>query len=174
MATIRNVLGDDNKAKRKVFALMNTLFSESAEESVKACNSTTNKLLSLLTQRGASLIFSPDKLSVIAEYMTEILVSMIVRGVYCASELPDDKFISDLQDTISFPAENKINMIKNSLSKLYGRDISSFARSNIVYLINNSIKESTDIKAPIDTYFTYLSPNTLSVRAAAVREGKKS
>lgn len=174
IATVRSVLGDNDIAKRKVFSLMNTLFIESAEVVSKSCEATSNQLLSLLTQRGASFILCPDKLSIIAEYMTEILVSMIVRGVYCASELPADEFVSELQDALSFPTVSKINKIKNSLSKLYRVDIEAFARNNIICLLNRSLKDSTDIRASISTYFTYVSPNTLSVLATAVREGKTS
>lgn len=171
ISTVRNLLGNDDIAKRKIFALMNTLFVESADNCVGSCDKTLKQLSSLLVQRGASLVLCHDTASVVAKYMTETLLGMLIRGVYCATELPTDQFVSELNEVLFFPTPDKINKLKVSLSKLYGRDLVSFAKKNILELVKCSLKSTTDISATVSTYFLYLSPSTLNELVAAVKKG---
>jgi hypothetical protein len=172
IGTIRNTLGADDIAKRKILALINTLFIESTDDGVASCNDTLKQLSSLLIQRGASLVLCRDVLSIVAEYMTEVLLSMIVRGVYCANNLPADEFVSELKDALSLPTANKILKVKDGLSKLYNQDISKFAKQNITQLVMRSIKNNTDISATISEYFAQVSTNTLSEIVAAIKGGQ--
>lgn len=171
ISTVRNLLGNDDIAKRKIFALMNTLFVESADNCVGSFDKTLKQLSSLLVQRGASLVLCHDTASVVAKYMTETLLGMLIRGVYCATELPTDQFVSELNEVLFLPTPDKINKLKVSLSKLYGRDLVSFAKKNILELVKCSLKSTTDISTTVSTYFLYLSPSTLNELVAAVKKG---
>jgi hypothetical protein len=172
IGTVRNVLGDDDIAKRKIFALMNTLFVESANDGARSCNDTLNQLAIILRQRGVSLILCSDALSIIAEYMTETLLGMIVRGVYCGNYLPENEFFFDLKDALSLPTVDKIHKIKNSLLKLYKQDVANFAKKNVTLLVKRSLKDNTDISATVSEYFAMISPSTLSEIVVAVKGGQ--
>jgi len=104
--------------------------------------------------------------------MTEIFLSMVTRGVYCLRDLPDDEFIFELNDALFIPTVDKIRVIKNRLLKLYGQDIASFAKKNIINLVKGSLKENTNITATISEYFTQVSNNTLSEIVSELKVGQ--
>lgn len=172
ISTIRNIFGDNDIAKRKVFALMNTLFIESDAAGEASCENTRKQLLGILRQRGISLILCRDDESIVAKYMTEILLGMMVKGVYCANHLPANEFVSELKDALSLPTADKIRKVKNSISKLYDQGIARFAKQNVAQLVERSLKNSTDISATISGYFTQVSANTLNEIIAAVKGGQ--
>ncbi|CEP34091.1 MULTISPECIES: ATP-binding protein [unclassified Halomonas] len=169
IGTIRSVLGEDDIAKRKIFALLNTLFVESPEDVAVSCNEVLNQLSSLLRQRGISLILCRDTWSIVAEYMTEVLLGMLVQGVYCAKELPADEFFSELKNALSLPTPDKIYKVKGGLAKLYNQDIAKFAKQNVALLAERSLKSSSNISASISGYFIKVSPSTLSEIVSLVK-----
>ncbi|WP_299667811.1 hypothetical protein [uncultured Psychromonas sp.] len=169
LSTIRNVIGDEDVGKRKILALMNTLFVESASDGVKSCNDTLNQLLSILRQKGVSLVLCNDAQSIIAEYMADILLSMILRGVYCGNYLPENEFVFELKDTLSLPNVDKIHKLKNSLSKLYSQDLAKFAKQNVTQLIKRSLQDNTDLNTTVCQYFTIVSPRSLNEIVVAVK-----
>lgn len=171
ISTVRNLLGNDDIAKRKIFALMNTLFIESADHCVGSFDKTLKELSSLQLQRGATLVLCRDTLSIVAECMTEIFLGKLMSGIYCVNELPTDEFVFELGDTLLLPTPDKINKLKVNLAKLYGRGLVNFAKSNVVHLVRRSLKNTTDISATISTYFLHLSPSTLNDLVAAVKKG---
>ena len=171
MATVRGTLDCDLRVKRKMLALINTLFVESADIAARSCIETLNLFSSILIREGASLVLCRDPKKIIAYYMAEVLLGMIVRGIYCAKELPGDEFILELKDALSFPSVDKICEVKNSLSRLYHQDISMFAKKNVFMLIKLSLKNSTDITASINEYFIQASSTTVSEIVAAIKEG---
>ncbi|MBY3787650.1 hypothetical protein HPQ32_04225 [Photobacterium carnosum] len=171
MSMIRGALGNDDIAKRKIFALMNTVFIESADTGASSCNDMLKQLTSLLSQRGISLVLCRDPWQIVADYMTSVMLGMIVRGIYCTNNLPEDKFVIELKDTLSLPTAEKIHNIKKQLSKLYNQDVSMFAKQNIVLLLKRSLKSDTDIRASANEYFVHVTPNTLNEIVAAVKGG---
>ncbi len=172
ISAIRSVLGDDDTAKDRALALINTLFTESADDGAASCEDTLNQFSSILRQRGVSLVLCHDVLPTIAEYISELLLGMIVRGVYCATRLPADEFVFELKDAVSLPTADKIRKIKVRLSELYGQDIARFAKQNVTELVKRSLKSSTDISATISGYFTRISFDTLGEIVAVVKGGR--
>lgn len=169
---IRSSLGEGDAVKRKVFALLNTLFTESIEDGIKASESTVKQLVSLLAKNGVSLVLCRDKEALIAEYLSEVLLTMVLRGVYRAEQLPSDDFVSDLKDALLLPTADKVLKIKNGFTKLYNQDIAKFAKRNVSELIKRSLKANTDIDGTIGEYFAQVSTNTLNEIAAALKGGK--
>lgn len=165
----RVALDSDDTAKRIVFAFMNTLFIESANISFTSYSLTLKKINSLLVQRGVSFVLCRDPSQVISGYIADVLLTMIVRGVYCTDALPNDSFFEKLQDTFSLPTVDKFQGIKESLLKLYNRNIATYAKQNITYLVKRSLKQDTDISASIREYFTQTTSGTMNEIMAAVK-----
>lgn len=165
----RVALDSDDTAKRIVFAFMNTLFIESANISFTSYSLTLKKINSLLVQRGVSFVLCRDPSQVISGYIADVLLTMIVRGVYCTDALPNDSFFEKLQDTFSLPTVDKFQGIKESLLKLYNRNIATYAKQNITYLVKRSLKQDTDISASIREYFTQTTSGTMNEMMAAVK-----
>lgn len=169
MATVRGTLDCDDRVKSKILALINTLFVESAELGARSCNEILNLFSSILIQKSVSLVLCRDSKKIVAHYMAEVLLVMIVRGVYCVRELPSDEFILELKDTLSLPSVDKVLKLKESFSKLYNQDISMFAKRNVFMLVKHSLKSSTDIRASIDEYFIQASPATINDIVAVIK-----
>ncbi|EGR1558521.1 DUF87 domain-containing protein [Vibrio parahaemolyticus] len=169
ISTIRNALGSDDIAKRKILSLMNTLFIESADIGVSSCNDIRKQFNSILVQKGVSLVLCRDSMQIVADYMTDVMLGMIVRGVYCVNDLPVDELIFELKDALSLPTVEKIYKVKERLSKLYNQDTAKFAKQNIVLLLKCSLKSTTDIRASANEYFSQVTPNTLNEIVVAVK-----
>ncbi|WP_283709190.1 ATP-binding protein [Pseudoalteromonas prydzensis] len=169
ISTIRNALGSDDIAKRKILSLMNTLFIESADIGVSSCNDIRKQFNSILVQKGVSLVLCRDSMQIVADYMADVMLGMIVRGVYCANDLPADELIFELKDALSLPTVEKIYKVKERLSKLYNQDTAKFAKQNIVLLLKRSLKSTTDIRASANEYFSQVTPNTLNEIVVAVK-----
>lgn len=169
ISTIRNALGSDDIAKRNILSLMNTLFIESADIGVSSCNDIRKQFNSILVQKGVSLVLCRDSMQIVADYMADVMLGMIVRGVYCVNDLPTDELIFELKDALSLPTVEKIYKIKERLSKLYNQDTAKFAKQNIVLLLKCSLKSTTDIRASANEYFSQVTPNTLNEIVVAVK-----
>lgn len=169
ISTIRNALGSDDIAKRKILSLMNTLFIESADIGVSSCNDIRKQFNSILVQKGVSLVLCRNSMQIVADYMADVMLGMIVRGVYCANDLPADELIFELKDALSLPTVEKIYKVKERLSKLYNQDTAKFAKQNIVLLLKRSLKSTTDIRASANEYFSQVTPNTLNEIVVAVK-----
>ncbi|HIF9368894.1 TPA: hypothetical protein ACX6RS_004152 [Photobacterium damselae] len=169
ISTIRNALGSDDIAKRNILSLMNTLFIESDDIGVSSCNDIRKQFNSILVQKGVSLVLCRDSMQIVADYMADVMLGMIVRGVYCVNYLPTDELIFELKDALSLPTVEKIYKIKERLSKLYNQDTAKFAKQNIVLLLKCSLKSTTDIRASANEYFSQVTPNTLNEIVIAVK-----
>ena len=172
LGTIRGTLGEGDEIKKLAFALLNTLFVESEDFGLRSIENASNQMASLLAKNGVSLIFCKDSVTLAAEYLTEVLLNLVVRGVYCAEHLPSDGFVADLKKTLAIPSTEKVRKIKNGFSKLYSQDISKFARRNVYELINHSLKPDTNIRGTIGEYFIQVSESTINELATAVKGGK--
>ena len=172
LATVRSCLGEGDETKRLVFALLNTLFTESTEIGIKSIEDVSKQIMSLLTQKGVKLILCHDKIRLVSKYLTEVLLNLVVSGVYSAEQLPPDDFVSNLKDTLAVPTDDKIRKVKDGFTELYKQDISKFAKFNVSELIKRSLKPNTDIHGTIDEYFTQVSTSTVNEIATAVKGGK--
>jgi hypothetical protein len=174
LGTIRSSLGEGEETKRLVFALLNTLLVESAELGEKSVKDTTKHTLSLLAKNGVSLILCSDpiKIKLASEFLAEVLLNLVVRGVYRAEQLPSNDFVSDLKCALEIPSIDEIRKIKVSFTELYKQDISRFAKRNVYELINRSLKANTDIHGTISEYFAQVSESTINEIATAERPRK--
>jgi len=172
LSAIRSVLGDGDTIKRKALSLLNTLFIESVEDCVVSCENIVKQILSMIIKQAVPLVLCRDMQSLVAEYLTEILLSMVVRGVYCAPTLPSDKFVTNLKNVISLPNVGRVCEVKHEFAKLYGQDPANFAKRNVVELIKYSLKSNTDIIGTIGEYFSQVSVGTMNEIATAVKGGQ--
>lgn len=118
-------------------------------------------LIKFSQQKGVSLVLCDDKHSIISQYIVDVFLNMILRGVYSINHLPTNSFIKSFQDLLLFPTPNKIMNIKKELSQLYDKNIESFALQNIAKLIKRSLQPTTDLKATVCEYFIDVDLETL-------------
>lgn len=168
---IRNALGNDDNVKRKLLAFLNSLCTEKIDtffvkaetEEVSVFTKLIKQLTDLVRQKNIKPILCQDTNDIIIEYIIEVLLSMIVRGVYCTNYLPEDKFIKALKNTLLLPTVDNIKNVKKHLSELYNINIELMSQQNVAMLINRSLKQNNkiDTYATIKEYFINISSDTI-------------
>ena len=174
LSIIRSTFGGDVTLKRKALSFINTLMVESEENCITACNRVMDYLKTAVKSNGITLTFTHDSAPLISGYLTEIVLTLMVRGVYCSTELPNDEFVSLLKQTLYAPSREKILQIKSFLRTLYVRDVSKYAKINVAALIKRSLKNNTDISGSICEYFISVSDSTISEIEKMVKGGQLS
>ena len=171
LCMIRGVLGDEIETKQKALALINTLFIENVNVGMASCEKAVKHLQSLLDKKGVSLVLCKDKIALVSEYLTEVVLTLLVRGVYCVPALPTNALSLKLMEAISLPTEEKIRIVKGEFEKLYGQNPVHFVKKNIVELVKHSLKENTDVDGTIREYFIHISDETLDDILTEVKGG---
>lgn len=162
LSVIRNFFGSNTCIKQKVVAFLNTLMVENAECCVAACNSLMDFVKNKIKQNDIRLTLTYDSAHLNAEFLTELVLSMMVSGIYCTQILPNDEFVELLETALYSPSYEKINAIKIALQGLYTRDLAKYAKLNVTALVKRSMKNNTDIPGTVREYFIGASNDTVS------------
>lgn len=162
LSIVRNFLGNNIRIKQKIIAFLNTLMIESEDYCVTACNSLMNFVEHEIKQNDLHLTLTYNLPHLNAEFLTELILSMMVRGVYCTKSLPNDEFVQLLKTMLYSPSCEKIKKIKAALQGLYIRDLEKYAKINVSALVKRSLKSNTDISGTVREYFICVSNNTIS------------
>ena len=163
--------------------MLNTILVESPEHGIAACKVTMRKLASHLLQKAVKLILCNDTESVLAEYLTGALVSLLVRGAYCVDKLPSDEFVGALKETLHMPywasSEEQLREIKSELGQFYKQDVVALTKSKVVdfvkrsYIAKKRKNKKLDLKGTIEEYFIKgcISDTVLQEMVRAVEKG---
>lgn len=162
LSVIRSSVGGNIRIKEKIVGFLNTLMVETEACCEKACYSIMAFIESETKKNDVRLILTNSRTHLDARFLTELILSEMVRGVYCAKKLPNDELAGLLETALYVPSCEKIRKIKAALQNLYGNDLAQYAKSNVVALINRSLKSNTDIPGTVREYFVSVSDNTVS------------
>jgi phage-related protein len=77
-----------------------------------------NDVSTEIKSSGIQLLFTNDIYRITSCFLSEIILSIMVRGVYCTCVLPDDEFLSILQEYLYSPTEEKTQTIKDMPGKV--------------------------------------------------------
>ena len=171
LSSVRNSLGDESCIKQQVLGLINTLMSENEELCVLACEKIMNHLGGLIKTNDVSLTLESNPRILMAKYLTEIIVTMMDRGINQVKNLPDDGFVELLEKTLYSPDLAKIKKIKVVLQGLYTKDISKYAKMNVAALVMHSVKKDTNLRGTVKEYFLAISDDTINQIVDLVKGG---
>ena len=173
LSIIRSFFGEGSYTKRKALAFLNTLMVEQAPDCVSACNKLMAYIASESRQHDLRFIMSNDNKNahMAAKYLTEVILTIMVRGVYCSKVLPNNEFVTLLESALYAPASEKIAQLKVELGKMYSKNLSSFAKANVAALVKRSLKKNTDIPGTIREYFLSITETTISEIEEMVKGG---
>lgn len=171
LSVIRSCFGGDPCVKQKVIAFINTLMIESEENCIAACNKMMCFIDNEIRKNDIPLALTYDSAHMNSEFLTEMILSRMVRGVYRTRSLPDDEFAALLKQTLYAPSNEKIAGIKDCLRILYTNDISRYAKNNVAALVKRSLKKNTDIAETIRGYFFDVSNNVVCEIEKIVKGG---
>ncbi len=135
--------------------------SENEDICVTACNSLMDFFENEIKQNDIRLTLINDPAHLNAEFLTETILTMMVRGVYCSRVLPNNDFVNLLETALYSPSCEKVRKIKEAMQVLYSRDLAKYAKANVAALVKRSMKNNTDISGTIREYFIAVSNSTV-------------
>lgn len=162
LSVIRSFFGSNTCIKQKVVAFLDTLMVENEDCCVDACNILMGFVENEIKRNDIRLTLTDNPACLNAEFLTELILSMMVRGVYCTKNLPNDEFVKLLKTALYSPSCEKVKAIKTTLQGLYSRDLAKYAKLNVVSLVRQSMKSNTDIPGTVREYFIGASNATVS------------
>lgn len=171
LSTIRNSLGDTTWMKQKALSILNTLMIENEDNCIAACDMLVNDIENKIKQNDLRLTLSRNTARLCTEYLAEVILTLMSRGVYCAKTLPDDAFVTLLEKTFYAPSHEKIKEVKEYLQNLYAKDLSSYAKRKVTALITCSMNRNTDIPGTIRNYFIVVSDSISSEIETMIKGG---
>ena len=158
---ICNKFSDDITIKVKSIAFINTLMCESVDRCKNSCSVLMRDVSDIISSSVMQLPFIKNVYRITSRLLTDIILSIILRGVYTTNKLPTDNFISTLMQYLYAPADDGTKNIKNMLNELYSTDIIKFAKVNVAALIGRKLTSMIDIPGSIHTYFLDVSEETV-------------
>lgn len=161
LSVIRSFFGGNTRIKQKIIGFLNTLMSENEDYCVMACNSLMAFVENEIKRNDIRLTLINDSAHLNADFLTEAILTMMVRGVYCSRVLPNDEFVDLLEKALYSPSLEKIKQIKETMQSLYTRDLAKYAKSNVAALVKRSMKNNTDIPGTVREYYIVVSDNTV-------------
>lgn len=161
LSVVRSFFGGNTRIKQKIIGFLNTLMSENEDYCVMACNSLMAFVENEIKQNDIRLTLINDSAHLNADFLTEAILTMMVRGVYCSRVLPNDEFVDLLEKALYSPSLEKIKQIKEVMQSLYTRDLAKYAKSNVAALVKRSMKNNTDIPGTVREYYIVVSDNTV-------------
>lgn len=174
LSIIRSFFGEGSITKRKALGFLNTLMVERVPDCAAACDSLMAYIASESRQHDLRFVMSNDSKNarMAAKYLTEVILTIMVRGVYCSKVLPNNEFVTLLESTLYSPSAEKIAQLKAELEKMYSKNLPSFAKANVAALVKRSLKKNTDICGTIREYFTSVTVTTISEIEKMVKGGQ--
>ncbi len=155
LSVMHSFFASDIRTKQKILAFLNTLLIESESYIISSYEKLINDFADGIKRNDVGLIFTDSHL--ISQFLTELTLEMMVRGVYRVKFLPDNGFMELLEQTLYVPTDDKIRKLKVMLQKLYSKDLIGYACANVSALIRRTLKKNTDIPATIRKYFICVS-----------------
>lgn len=94
-----------------------------------------------------TIIFIPgvDKRKGIIECISDEIISLMASGVFSINDLPDDEFVTLLNECISVPTEDRLKSIRERLEKYYRKNPYKKAVETIVGLTSTEFLTGFDI-----------------------------
>ena len=171
LSIVRSMFGGDNQIKERIVAFLNTILCEREKNCQLACNDIMEFVKSEIAKKGVQLTLTKDTSRITARFLTESILTMMVRGVYCTSVLPEDDFVDCLEKTLYAPNDEEIKTIKSRLQKLYTSDLAKYAKNNVAALIRRSVTNKTNIVGTIRNYFVKVDEETVKEIEKMVKGG---
>lgn len=172
LSAVRSFFGDNTHIKQEIIGFLNTFMTETEDYCVTACFRLMNFVKNEIKQNDIHLILNNNSAHLEAKFLTEAILSMMVRGIYRTKALPRDEFVDLLETTLYSPSIKKIRKIKETMQSLYTRDLAKYAKVNIVALVRRSMKKNTDISGTVRGYFLVVSDDTVDEIEKVLKGGR--
>lgn len=171
LSVVRSFFGGDVRIKQKALAFLNTIMIETNANCISSCNVLLESIRNELTTNDVNLTLTHNTARVVAKYLTELTLSLMVRGVYRVKDLPNNNFVELLEQTLYAPTTDNVKELKIMLQSLYAQDLVKYAKSNVAALVRRTLKKNTDVNGTIRGYFIAVSDDTVMELEKMVKGG---
>ena len=171
LSVVRSFFGGDVRIKQKALAFLNTIMIETNANCISSCNVLLKSIRNELTTNDVNLTLTQNVARIIAKYLTELTLSLMIRGVYRVKVLPNNDFVELLEQTLYAPTDAKVEELKIMLRSLYAKDLARYAKSNIAALVRRVLKKNTDVTGTLREYFIAVSDATVMELENMVKGG---
>lgn len=171
LSVVRSFFGGDVRIKQKAFVFLNTVMIETNANCISSCDVLLKSIKDELTINDVSLTLTQNVARIVAKYLTELILSLMVRGVYRVKTLPNNDFVELLEQTLYAPTDAKVEKLKSMLQSLYAKDLDHYAKSNVAALVRRTLKKNTDVPGTIRGYFISVSDSTVTMLKKMVKGG---
>lgn len=171
LSTISSLLGDNQAVKKLALRYLNSIMAENNQTGIKASEILVNQIDKIVKQNDITFTLESNERNLYARYLTQIILTLMVRGVYQSRVLPTNEFGELLVSNLYSPDTEKITKIKNCLKDLYSKDLLKFSKVNVAALILRSLKANTDINGTIKEYYLLASEQTIDDVTKLVKGG---
>ena len=162
LSTISSLLGDNLLVKKLALRYLNSIMTESNQTGIKSSEILVDQIDKLVKQNDITFTLESNERKLYARYLTQIILTLIVRGVYQSKVLPTDDLGELLVSNLYSSDAEKIIKIKDHLKELYSKDLPKFSKVNVAALILRSLKPNTDIGGTIKEYYLVVSEQTIA------------
>lgn len=172
LSVVRSFFGGDVRVKQKALAFLNTIMVESNAHCISSCDKLLKFITDGLRLNDVDLTLTHNVARIAAKYLTELILSLMVRGVYRANNLPNNDFVNLLEQTLYAPTDDKVKELKSMMQSLYAKDLDKYAKSNITALVRRTLKKNTDVTGTIREYFIDVSDDIIVMLEKMVKGGQ--
>lgn len=172
LSVVRSFFGGDVRVKQKALAFLNTIMVESNAHCISSCDKLLKFITDGLRLNDVNLTLTHNVARIAAKYLTELILSLMVRGVYRAKDLPSNDFVNLLEQTLYAPTDDKVKALKSMMQSLYAKDLDKYAKSNITALVRRTLKKNTDVTGTIREYFIDVSDDIIVMLEKMVKGGQ--
>lgn len=172
LSVVRSFFGGEVRIKQKALAFLNTVLIETDVNCISSCDMLLKTIKDELTINDVNLTLTHNTARIVAKYLTELTLSLMVRGVYRVKALPNNDFVELLEQTLYAPTEAKVKELKTILQSLYTKDLVKYAKSNVSALVRRTLKKNTDVTGTIRGYFIAVSDETVMELEKIVKGGQ--
>lgn len=172
LSVVRSFFGGDVRVKQKALAFLNTIMVESNAHCISSCDKLLKFITDGLRLNDVNLTLTHNVARIAAKYLTELILSLMVRGVYRAKDLPSNDFVNLLDQTLYAPTDDKVKALKSMMQSLYAKDLDKYAKSNITALVRRTLKKNTDVTGTIREYFIDVSDDIIVMLEKMVKGGQ--
>lgn len=172
LSVVRSFFGGGVRVKQKALAFLNTVMVESNIRCVSSCDKLLKFITDELRLNDVNLALTHNEARIAVKYLTEIIISLMVRGVYRAEALPGNDFVELLEQTLYAPTVDKVEALKSMMQSLYVKDLDKYAKNNVAALVRRILKKNTDVIGTIHEYFIEVSDDTVVTLEKMVKGGQ--
>ncbi len=161
LSSAGEILGDGDEVKIIAVKLLNTLLAESDVIASRA-SALVIKQLDFILKRAGFVSISQRRHALVSDYLTAVLLNILVRGIYSVNTIPDDNFVKTLHKFVDTADISAAQQLKTELGKLYGRNVVEYGKKLTAEQVKRITKSNEDISSAVRAQFVLVSDELIN------------